>query len=385
MTSTNLLDGTSPYLKLTHPSDDEKVAQWKKNGVFWKGALTIEAYLKRERYLLEVPLARDGGLTHWILVDPSGSGSRKVLAGCETLKKKALVAHNGLVEDVVCHGVGSVFSPTEFRSRGYGVRLMQEVGSRLRTWQTNGTHCAFSVLFSDIGKLFYAKSGWHPFPSAHISIPAITGDLAGSNFSPQAKELFAGDLAELCAIDEQLIRAELNPYALKPIVAILPDISTIQWHHAREEFVGKELLGSVPKVKGAIFGEEGKRVWCYWTRMWYNDDPLQRKGNTLHVLRIAAENVSAQSTEDLAVALAAVLRIAQHEAKSWRMEQVQIWNPAPFAIVAAKTLDPHAEIIHRETESITCLRWYGDGSDSDSTIPATDQCDWIANEKYGWC
>jgi hypothetical protein len=40
----------------------------------------------------------------------------------------------------------------EFRGRGYAGRMMELVGEKLRYWQSkNG--CAFSILYSDIGKV----------------------------------------------------------------------------------------------------------------------------------------------------------------------------------------------------------------------------------------
>jgi GNAT superfamily N-acetyltransferase len=152
MTVPELPGGTSPSLKLTHPTEQEIISQWKKNGVFWRGPLSFEAYLRRERYLLQAPLAKDGGLTHWVLVD-SDTEDRRVYAGCESLTKRALIARDGQVEEVLCHGIGSVFSPPEFRGKGYGLRLMKEIGPRLETWKTQRFASLFSILFSDIGKV----------------------------------------------------------------------------------------------------------------------------------------------------------------------------------------------------------------------------------------
>ena len=144
--------GDLPSLRLVHPTEKEKVEQWSKNGASWKGALSLDAYQKRERHLLETTLAKDGGITHWVLVD-SDARDRRVLSGCETLRKKALIAQNGKVIDVVCHSIGSVFCPPEFRGKGYSQRMMRELGPRLETWQTDNAPSLFSVLFSDIGKV----------------------------------------------------------------------------------------------------------------------------------------------------------------------------------------------------------------------------------------
>lgn len=147
-----LLDSKSSTLALDHPTEEEKLAQWKENASSWRAALSIEAYVRREKYLSQQGLSKNGGLTHWVLVDTAAK-DRVVFSGCETLRKKALVAIDGKVEEVISHGIGSVFCPSPFRRRGYGARMMQELGKSLRTWQTDGHKCLYTVLYSDIGKV----------------------------------------------------------------------------------------------------------------------------------------------------------------------------------------------------------------------------------------
>lgn len=144
--------GDAPTLGLVHPTDEELRAQWKKNGAAWKGALSLEAYMRREVHLASQDLTRNGGITYWALVDTAAK-DRIILSGCETLRKKALVAQSGKVKDVICHGIGSVFCPPELRRRGYAARMMKELAKALETWQAAGTECLFSVLWSDIGKV----------------------------------------------------------------------------------------------------------------------------------------------------------------------------------------------------------------------------------------
>jgi hypothetical protein len=213
---------------------------------------------------------------------------------------------------------------------------------------------------------------------------------------PAARPLYAEDLAELCEIDEALIRKSLEarPKGSNIAVAHIPDIDIVRWHHAREDFVGTELHGKTPSVKGAIVGsEKGKRVWAYWTRMWYNEDAQEAKGNTLHILRLVVEDEGGSSWENSGTrqaeeettdhshdaAIAALMLIAQREAESWKMEHVEAWNPSSATLAAAQKLDPGAKLVHRDSESIACLKWY----------PAhegrvTESIDWIGNEKYGW-
>lgn len=175
-------------------------------------------------------------------------------------------------------------------------------------------------------------------------------------------------------------------------VTFIPDLQTYQWHHAREEFVAKELLGRVPVVKGAKVGTEpGKRVWCVWTRT-FGDHEAE---NVLHILRLAIEgeteskrpkkrfegklgDLNASSSEQV-LAAASVLYMAQREAAEWKMQQVWLWNPTPWTMLAARELHPSVRIIERETESITSLRWHG-------VEPKVGlDVEWVTNEKYGWC
>lgn len=150
---------TSPTLLLTHPTPAENDENLKLNGTSWRGALSLPAYLRREAHLAKQAFTRDGGLTAWILVDSSVPHDprtpRRILSSCETLRKRGLVATSeGKVEEVVCHGVGSVFCAEQFRGRGYAGRMMKELGRELERWQQKaGVKSSFTVLYSDIGKV----------------------------------------------------------------------------------------------------------------------------------------------------------------------------------------------------------------------------------------
>lgn len=155
----DLLSSESSTLILTHPTEAEKVATWKLNGASWRGALSLSSYLRREEHLANQAFTRDGGLTFWVLVNASSPSTldrpRKVLSSCETLQKRALVAtKEGIVEEAVCHGIGSVFCPPELRGRGYAGKMTRELGKELERWQQKeGKKCPFTVLYSDIGKV----------------------------------------------------------------------------------------------------------------------------------------------------------------------------------------------------------------------------------------
>lgn len=382
-TTVQLPKSTSPTLALVHPTEEEKLVQFKLNGVEWRGALSLEAYLRREDLLSSQALTRDSGITYWILVDTANpnaldpdSKMRLPLASCETYRKRALVWRDGKVQETVAHGIGSVFCAPHLRKKGYAARMMRELGRALRTYQTGeDKECIFTVLFSDIGKCFYAEHGWEPFNSSHISIPGIPSKVQGL---PEARPLYTEDLEDLCAVDEKLMRRKLESRRRNSNigVALVPDIDTIRWHHAREDFVGNELHGTSPKVKGAIVGsEKGKRIWCYWTRMYYNAH--EAKGNTLHILRLVVED---EQQGNVADALAALMAMAQKEAQEWQMAEVEAWNPSDVTVAAAQKLHAAAKVIDRDSESIASLMWYPQHEGK-----VADSIDWVENEKFGWC
>jgi len=205
---------------------------------------------------------------------------------------------------------------------------------------------------------------------------------------PSIRLLGASDLETLCADDERLMRQSMEANcaaAETPLVALIPNIETIRWHHARENFVGEKLHGASPTIKGAMVETEaGKRMWCYWTRMWYNEDPNQRKENTLHILRLVVEDKGIVEWErsdfseqrSYRLGIAALLAAATEQAKEWGMEAVEIWNPNATTVEAAKMVHNASQLEERDEESICSLRWHG---------MEDERVVWLGNEKFGWC
>jgi GNAT superfamily N-acetyltransferase len=391
-----LPDSKSPNLHLTHPTEEEKVETWTLNSASWGGALSQQDYLEREEYLTKAPLARDGGVTHWILVDKELPPNRRpILASCETLRKRSLVSRDGTLTDVVSHGIGSVFCDPEYRGKGYASRMMKELGQKLRTWQAGmkGKICGFSALWSDIGKLYYAGHGWHPFPSTHIEFPPVS--LSSGSGTMTAKLLESKDLQKLCDLDEAMICQTLaRARDGKTHVCIVPDHEHIQWHHVREDFMCGKMFGKQPTVRGAIIGEEGHRIWAMWTRNFYGPVGKASSGNTLHILRLVIEDEASESSfssntggvlsnsnslDEQAQKLKAVLQVAQTQAAEWSLRHVELWNPTPLAQSLIQRTDLQHSRIERESESIPMLMWYGEGDGK------LDDLEWVGNEKYGWC
>lgn len=371
-----LPDKDSPALHLTHPTPNEKIATWTLNCKNWGSALGLTSYLEREEYLTTVPLAKNGGVTHWILVDSSlPPDCRPILASCESLRKHALVSQDGTVREVITHGIGSVFCNPEFRGRGYAGRMLKELGPILKDWQTEPQKdCLFSFLYSDIGKKFYASCGWHPFPSTHMAFPPRT-----ESVPEKAKRLKYPEIEELCKLDQEHILQKLPKSGGKTRIALLPDHDQMQWHHQREDFMTQKLFANSPTTKGAVAGTQGSRVWAIWTRSFYGPVGKSESGNTLHILRLVIENESEEEKESNIQALKSVLEVAQVEAAKWQLNHVELWNPTPYVQILVEQTKLEHKNVDREQDSIASLMWYGEGSGK------VDEIEWIENEKYGWC
>lgn len=381
--TTDLPSASSPSLTLTHPSTTELPQIWAANHHMWGAALTQEAYIARERYLTTIPLAKNSGLTHWILTTsspPSSSSSRPILSSCESLRKPALaVSPSGEVTEGIAHGIASVFTSPEYRGKGYASRMMKELGPRLENWQADEQHPSlFSVLYSDIGKQFYAKNGWAAFESAHLSFPPVHETPSVPSDS-QAQPIIGFDsLEELCAKDEELLRAVLVRRAKesgRTAVALAPSLDQILWHLYREDFVTNAIFNRTPSIRGAVYGSPGKRVWALWMRGYYGG--IEKiEGNTLHILRFVLEDEGSDE-EYLARGVKEIVEIAQKEAAEWKIAEVQVWNPGEKLKALVGRSGVKFDFVDRDKDSIASLMWYGEGKTAD--------VDWVYNEKYAWC
>lgn len=153
--------------------------------------------------------------------------------------------------------------------------------------------------------------------------------------------LKVSDLAYLCEADEHSLLSQISK-SEKPAVAVVPDLATISWHNAREEFVGNEVLGRSPEVKGAMVStESGLQAWCLWNCFW--SGPSSKHGHTLHILRLVVEEGEDSAVHDFSPAteegvaslqaspaveaVTALFAAAQKHAAEWDMSQVEFWNP----------------------------------------------------------
>ncbi|KAL8793848.1 MAG: hypothetical protein Q9195_003574 [Heterodermia aff. obscurata] len=382
-----LPDSDSPDLHLTQATPDECIKIWTGTSASWRDSLTDSVYLQEQLYLTTVPLAKNNGMTTWILVEKdSPPNNRRILCSCESFLKRSLMSDNdGQVEEVIVHGIASVFCPLEYRRRGYAARHMTELAKVLRCWQSDQARVAGSVLYSDIGKNFYAKFGWKPnVTNWHLEFQSKS--LPRSSL---AHELSEDDLGELCERDEAIIRAAMATPAdkVKKLITILPDLDHMLWHIGKENFATERLFGKRPRAKGAIAGPPGGQVWAIWTHRYYEHPNVATSGNVLYILRLVVQGDDHFSKNSLrteeqsrqADFLIAVLQRAQAEAAEWRLKYVKLWEPSPWVQTVIKKSSINYRIVEREEDSIASGLWY-DENDGHEATPM-----WINNEHYAWC
>jgi len=474
-----LPDKSSPDLILTHPTDSERRRTWSMTHPKWGPALSHDEYLARETYAMTLPLAEDGGLVHWILTDRTREpGQRRVFSSCETLRKGGVWAtvrptilsssssssssssaipeteiedgkkkgqlegeedEEGMViqEEGVVYGIGSVFTDPAFRGRGYADRMLRELARVLRQGEKKEREkerVLGSILYSDIGKVFYAKRGWRAFASRHVALPvrrrvvveSSNGGGGGdslmslilphgfsngrisnggaSSFSLPIRALTRDDLASLCSFDEILLRKDLvnrvralsclshthahhHPSAgekkgeekAKTFFSLLPTHQQILWHLLREEYMTSHIFSGAtpPRICGAATQNRGpgQRIWAVWSRSYYAGRDFPEK-NTLYVLRIKVEDWTLPRDE-LIQGLKGVLGVAQQEAGEWWVGEVQIWNLEERIEELLRETGMEYEAVEREEGGIPSLMWYGEEGE--------DEVEWVANERFGWC
>jgi GNAT superfamily N-acetyltransferase len=385
MASGNFPDAQSSDLCLAHPLPGELTEISKHTAVEWQDALSTPAFLEEFQYMTTAPLARDGGMTNWILVDERlAPGKRQILSSCETFRKRALKSDNcGNVIEVIVYGIASVFCLPQFRGHGYPKRMMRELASKFQVWQAENYRCIGSVLYSDIGKDYYAKLGWQPdIYNTHLEMKPIP-----TQISPSVRSVLVTDIPALCEIDETQIRSEMAIPTIDPPsrVSIIPDVDHIGWHHAKEDFACNHIFGKSPESKGAIAGSYGSRVWAIWTRRYYDDPDASTTNNVLYILRLVFEGgiqdrSNPDTYEQQSKYLKHVIQAAQNEAFAWKLATIRLWNPAPAVQDLLKSLSVMYDVTEREHESIASGMWYDDKSGISDVAPL-----WLNNEHFAWC
>lgn len=273
---------------------------------------------------------------------------------------------------------------------------MKELAKVLKEWQPEHGKSIGSVLYSDIGKEYYAKLGWPPNPrNWHFVLPSV-----GMEIPATARLIPEPELEDLCRRDEAMVRKAMGmPSTAWKRVVILPDLDHMLWHIRKEDFATNYIFEKKAGTRGAIAGVPGKRVWIIWVRRYYGhpDHPGEDEddgGNVLYVLRLVIEGdetankpqedhlnpIPTEAYTEQGAALKSVLQAAQAEAAKWRLGHVQLWEPSPLAQSLLEQSDLDAIRVERQAGSVASALWFREGNDVIYDAPK-----WVNNEYYAWC
>jgi len=316
---------------------------------------------------------------------------RPILCSCETFRKRLLTSDfQGQITENFVHGIASVSASPNYRHRGYARRMMRELASVLRAWQILSTsHCVGTILYSDIGKSYYANLGWRPDPTnSHIEFPAKASKMQCTS------KIFVDDLDELCERDEARVRKRMaiaTSEDIQKCMTIIPDLDHMLWQMSKVEFAANCLFDRIPHTKGAIIGKPGRQLWALWTHRYYDHPQSEAPANILYKLRLVIESdmttsrppsdagkIDIEQYSEQLGNLRMVLKAAQAEAMEWKLGRVRLWDATPLVrkLIAESGIDYLG--VEREEERIASGRWYQDGGE------ASEPPMWINNEPYAW-
>lgn len=362
----------------------------------WGDHLTEEQYIERDRLMDAMEHAANSKLITWVLVPRDDPTSLDFMCSCETFRRRGLVQYRcsnerkSEIQEVVCYGIASVFTPLDKRGRGYASHMM-----RLLHWVLSGRGAdynlpefpvewgqppleveqagkgLFSVLYSDIGGKFYQKvgpglvesGGWEerdPISTAW-EVPQEPLNLQSSSGFTWLKY---EDLGRLWAKDVELIKRSIADMPTSTgagstaLVSFLPDegVASLQIHRSilgYEDLVTMDVWGVERDPTNA--DQPTHAVWSVSTCSL----PL-----TLIVIRLCA-------TEETFFDL---IQKIQEASRRHGIGKMEIWNlPGNLMNLAThwggKT--------YERDEHLPAIKWYGKGDTADIK--------WVFNEKFCWC
>ena len=307
-----------------------------KNFEEWGKPLNLEQYLEREEFLLASEFSSS---SHELWVYEIDG---QIVSACESYKSRSFANIEGELISGDCYRIGSVFTPSEFRKKGYASQMMKGLHKALMDRQDS----IASVLYSDVGPKFYDKCGWPVIESKSLM---MSGKIEREGI---AKLTNLEDLRPLIESELHLMKQELDQNSF----VIIPTYENTEWFHTRSQFYAK-LNSKTVDYCGAV---NGNGDWISW---WH--DFNEKK---LVILNLRANSQS--SIESL-------LSSAMVETENWGFNSLEIWDPSSTVQKVAPIIANSIQIIDRE-ESLSCLAFWGTGRE-------LKPVKWIHNEKYAWC
>lgn len=231
------------------------------NYIEWgRGGLSLKNYLKREQHLCNQTISRGGNSKYWtyeVFVpnqtssDPT-DGKWVSVSCCESLTRPALYKVAGKpVRTTVIHAIGAVFTPAEYRGKGYAKKLVDYVSKMFD--QRHGVfgplydqlesdldfQNSSSALWSDVGR-YYEFFGYKKSSNMELVIHLPKEHSQNNDRGEHVSWLTEDDVRKLGELDTRQFTRALD-YLVEqdgvPRTAITPSWEVHEMTHARAHFV----------------------------------------------------------------------------------------------------------------------------------------------------
>jgi predicted GNAT family acetyltransferase len=166
-------------------TSEEQLEILNANHSSWGFQFPLKTYIERESLLGSLPFSSDRRCH--VLASPT-----KVLASCESYTRPCTIILDGKSVSGTCWAIASVFTTPENRGKGYASRMMELV---LKSCKESG--CIASILYSDIGPVFYTRLGWKLYPCVSAFIAVELWEYADEGGSAAPVKLSPGGLKEI--------------------------------------------------------------------------------------------------------------------------------------------------------------------------------------------
>ncbi|EEB89676.1 hypothetical protein MPER_12201 [Moniliophthora perniciosa FA553] len=359
----------------------QTIESYRRTQLSWSRGMGEDEYIRHNQHISNTfECVRDGKLVVWVLAPRDDPETLNFKCSCETFQRSSLATGKDLdtVEEVICYGIASVFTPPQYRGRGYAKHMMSllhwviasdEYLQSLRFPEHWGEppvrvssfgNARFSALYSDVGA-FYEKcspaeseSGWiirdpkNTVWNVQVLLDRL-GHTATQDIPSECLNLdnidtvWEGDIAR--------IREELASSPRKPIFSFVPTGGVESYQRMRLEPIWKK---EDVREWGFIFAGS-KSDFATWTV-----ELRESKPRTLILTRLRTGESS----------LPTLLYKSAVTASKHDISRIEVWN-------LDENLESQAESLGGVTfvrdNHLPAFKWYGKEKAENVT--------WAHNEK----
>lgn len=371
------------------------------NSEAWKGVLTNDEYVDRElvlgssdictkytsgsEYAKRFPESHNLlGIKYFVLKDtslPSTDKMSQIVSRCETLNRLgSCITPNskGKIEPSLTICIGGVFTPIEYRGKGYAKIMIEKLNSYYDDIYDKASSITHELsrtlvrnmvinLYSEVGE-YYSKMG---YVSKHVPIHDIPGlDTLNEEYcktatvTPTAGRMFKyddyTDMIDLQSnqFKNSLVRlAKDNPEGFT--FTVDADIDIFKWFEDRDIFIFSKLLEKKKspftvddlRYGYAITDGEYKDAHIIWHHSW--------NGNELIITKIYISEDRQQNADDIAKIL---FGEAIKEAKKFGLTKLEFWdeeipaNKFPELFTVLENMSKHESKTFLSNGSLSAVR-----------------------------